>query len=129
MKITHMKSIGLSAILALLVCSFGAYAEETNKEEPHMNMNKDPIKGRVDEAHSADSVDKQNEAFNICLRATQRFEQQERAKETGKTAVASLSDSCKTDLKPVTYWLCMDKEANGQVDFNVAHTHCSKQTN
>jgi hypothetical protein len=106
MKISHMKTIGLSAILALLVCSFGAYAEET-KEETHMN----------------------SEAFNICLRATQLFEQQERAKETGKTAVASLSDSCKTDLKPLTYWLCMDKEANAQVDFNVAHTHCSKQTN
>ena len=126
MKITHMKTIGLSAILALLVCSFGAYAEET-KEETHMN--KDQIKGRVDEARSADSVDKQSEAFNTCLRATQRFEQQERAKETGKPAVASLSDSCKTDLKPLSYWLCMDKEANGQVDFNVAHTHCSKQTN
>ena len=123
MKITHMKTIGLSAILALLVCSFGAYAEET-KAETHMN--KDQIKGRVDENSSADSVDKQSEAFNTCLRATQRFEQQERAKETGKPAV---SDSCKTDLKPLSYWLCMDKEANGQVDFNVAHTHCSKQTN
>ena len=32
MKITHMKTIGLSAILALLVCSFGAYAEETKEE-------------------------------------------------------------------------------------------------
>jgi uncharacterized protein YjbJ (UPF0337 family) len=49
MKITHIKSIGLSAILALLVCSFGAYAEET-KDETHLNMNKDQIKGRVDEA-------------------------------------------------------------------------------
>jgi len=71
MKITQMKTIGLSAILALLVCSFGAYAEET-KEKTHMN--KDQIKGRVDEAHSADSADKKSEAFNICLRATQRFE-------------------------------------------------------
>ena len=104
MKITHMKTLGLSAILALLVCSSVAYAEETKEE-----------------TRSADSVDKQSEAFNICLRATQRFEQQEMAKETGKTAVASLSDSCKTDLKPLTYWLCMDKEANGQIDFNVAH--------
>jgi len=112
MKITHMRSIGLSAILALLVFSFGAYAEETKEE-----------------THSADSVDKQSEAFNICLRATQRFEQQERSKGTGKTEVTSLSASCKTELKPVTYWLCMDKEANGQVDFNVAHTRCAKQTN
>jgi hypothetical protein len=122
-EVTHMKTIGLSAILALLVCSFGAYAEET-KEEP--SMNKDQIKVQVNEARGADSVDKQSDAFNTCLRATQRFEQQEMAKETGKTAVASLSDSCKTDLKPLTYWLCMDKEANEQVDFNVAHTHCSK---
>ena len=47
MKITHMKTIGLSAILALLVCSFGVYAEET-KEETHMN--KDQVKGRVEES-------------------------------------------------------------------------------
>ncbi|MGZ8160863.1 MAG: hypothetical protein ACXWT4_18960 [Methylobacter sp.] len=126
MKITYMKTIGLSAMLALLVCSFGAYAEETKEETP---MNKEQIKGRDNEALSADSVDKQSEAFNTCIRATQRFEQQEMAKETGKTAVASLSDSCKTDLKPLTYWLCMDKEAHAQVDINVAHTHCSKFTN
>jgi len=124
MKITHMKTIGLSAILALLVCSFGAYAEVAKEET---TTNKDQTKGRVDEALSAVSVDNQSEAFNICLRATQHFEQQEKAKEeTGKTTVASLPDSCKTDLKPLTYWLCMDKEANEQVDFNVAHTHCSK---
>ena len=49
MKITQVKSIGLSAILALLVCSFSAYAEETKGESP-TNINKDQIKGRVDEA-------------------------------------------------------------------------------
>jgi uncharacterized protein YjbJ (UPF0337 family) len=43
-----MKSIGLSVILTLLVCSFDAYAEETKEEHP-INMNKDQIKGRVDE--------------------------------------------------------------------------------
>jgi hypothetical protein len=128
MKITHMNPINLSAILALLVCSFCAYAEET-KEETNMNMNKDQTKARVDDAHSAGSVDKQSEAFNICLRATQRFEQQERTNGTGKAAVASLSASCKTELKPVAYWLCMDKEAIGQVDFNAAHTRCAKQIN
>jgi hypothetical protein len=128
MKITHMNPIGLSAILALLVCSFYAYAEET-KEKTNKNMNNDQIKTRVDDAHNTDSVDKQSEAFNICLRATQRFEQEERTKGTGKAAVASLSASCKTELKPLTYWLCMDKEAIGQVDFNAAHTRCAKQTN
>jgi len=48
MKLTHMKLIGLSAVIAFTVCSFGAYAEES-KEETYRNMNKDQIKGRVDE--------------------------------------------------------------------------------
>jgi hypothetical protein len=128
MKITHMNPIGISAILALLVCSFYAYAEVT-KDETHINMNKDQIKTRVDDANNTDSVDKQSEAFNICLRATQRFEQEEKTKGTGKATVTSLSASCKTELKPVTYWLCMDKEAIAQVDFNAAHTRCTIQTN
>jgi uncharacterized protein YjbJ (UPF0337 family) len=49
MKLTHMKRIGLSVVIALSVCSFGAYAEES-KEENYKEMNKDQIKGRVDEA-------------------------------------------------------------------------------
>jgi hypothetical protein len=72
----------------------------------------------------------QSEAFNICLRAIQRFEQQEKEKANGngKPAITSLSASCKTELKPAPYWLCMDKEAIGEVDFNTAHWHCAKQT-
>jgi hypothetical protein len=72
----------------------------------------------------------QSEAFNICLRATQRFEQHEKAKlnVNDKIAVTSLSASCKTELKPAPYWLCMDKEAMGEVDFNTAHWRCAKQT-
>jgi hypothetical protein len=77
---------------------------------------------------SAGTVGTQSDAFNICLRATQRFEQQERANGNGKTAITSLSASCKTELKPASYWLCMDKEAIGQVDFNAAHWRCAKQT-
>jgi uncharacterized protein YjbJ (UPF0337 family) len=49
MKQTHLKLIGLSAIFTLALCSFGVYAEE-DKEESPSNMNKDQIKGRVDEA-------------------------------------------------------------------------------
>ena len=74
----------------------------------------------------AEAVDTQSEAFKICLQATQRFEQQETANGTGKAAVAPLSASCKTELKPASYWLCMDKEAIAKVDFNVAHSHCAK---
>ncbi len=69
------------------------------------------------------------EAFNICLRATQRFEQQERAKGNKKPAEAPISASCKKELKPAAYWQCMDKEAMQNVDFNTAHWRCAKQTN
>lgn len=81
------------------------------------------------EEKSTDTVDAQNEAFNICLRATQRFEQQERAKGQKKTAEAPISASCKTELKPASYWRCMEKEAAAEVDFNTAHWRCAKQTN
>lgn len=79
---------------------------------------------------SANAVDTQSEAFKTCLRATQRFEQQENAKlnVNDKIAVTSLSASCKTELKPAPYWVCMEKEAIGEVDFNTAHWRCAKQT-
>jgi hypothetical protein len=73
----------------------------------------------------AEEADTHGEAFNTCLRATQHFEQQESANGAGKTAGTSLSASCKTALKPTSYWLCMDKDAIAKVDFNVAHTHCA----
>lgn len=85
--------------------------------------------GETSQGKSAESVGAQNEAFNICLRATQRFEQQERAKGIKKATESPISDSCKTELKPASYWLCMDKEANAEVDFNTAHWRCAKQTN
>ncbi|HEY8159777.1 MAG TPA: hypothetical protein VIF10_13845 [Methylobacter sp.] len=78
---------------------------------------------------STESADAQNDAFNICLRATQRFEQQEIAKGNKKPAEAPISASCKTEPKPAAYWLCMEKEANAEVDFNTAHWRCAKQTN
>lgn len=78
---------------------------------------------------NTDAANTQNDAFTICLRATQRFEQQEKAKGNKKPAEASISASCKTELKPAPYWLCMEKEANAEVDFNTAHWRCAKQTN
>jgi hypothetical protein len=92
------------------------------------NLSPDNQPSKTLPGDSPDAVDTQSEAFNICLRATQRFEQQERDKGNGKTAVTSLSASCKTELKPAPYWLCMDKEAIGEVDFNTAHWRCAKQT-
>ena len=87
-----------------------------------------PTLRRALQEKSTGSADEQ-EAFNICLRATQRFEQQERAKGNKKPAEAPISASCKKELKPASYWQCMDKEAMQEVDFNTAHWRCAKQTN
>ncbi|MFU8789252.1 MAG: CsbD family protein [Methylobacter sp.] len=46
------KTIGLLAIAALSVYSFGAYAGE-NKDEAPFNINKDQIDGRVNETKGA----------------------------------------------------------------------------
>jgi len=48
MKQTHIKLIGLSAVLILALSSFSVYAEE-EKEDSLINMNKDQIKGRADQ--------------------------------------------------------------------------------
>ncbi len=85
--------------------------------------------GQTAPGTSAESADTQTEAFNICLRATQRFEQREQTKGDKKPAEAPLSASCKTELKPLPYWQCMEKEANQDVDFNTAHRRCAKQNN
>ena len=69
-----------------------------------------------------------SDAFNICIRATERFEQQEKDNANKKAPITSLSASCKTELKPAAYWLCMDKQAIEHVDFNTAHSQCAKQT-
>ncbi|QPK65022.1 hypothetical protein IVG45_08825 [Methylomonas sp. LL1] len=81
------------------------------------------------EKANGDSADTQGGAYDICLRATQRFEQQEKEKGTEKAAIASLSASCKTELKPAKYWFCMEKEAIAEVDFNAAHWRCAKKLN
>lgn len=72
-------------------------------------------------------VDTQSEAYKICLRATQLFDQQEQAKGNRKVEMTSLSASCQEELKSADYWRCMEKEANANVDFNTAHGHCANQ--
>jgi uncharacterized protein YjbJ (UPF0337 family) len=47
MKLTNMKHTGLLAAILLTFCSFGVYAEESKIES---NVNKDQVKGRVEEA-------------------------------------------------------------------------------
>lgn len=76
--------------------------------------------------NDGNAADMQSEAYDICLRATQRFEHQEKDKETGKAPIVPLSAACKTELKPAKYWLCMEKEAIAKVDFNAAHWRCAK---
>ncbi len=47
MKLTNMKLTGLGAAIVLAFCSFGVYAAENQEPTP---INKDQVKGRVDEA-------------------------------------------------------------------------------
>jgi uncharacterized protein YjbJ (UPF0337 family) len=47
MKLNRIKSTGLLAVIVLLFCSFGANAAEIKVET---NINKDQVKGRVEEA-------------------------------------------------------------------------------
>ncbi len=47
MKLTRMKFTGLCAGMVLAFCAFGAYAEESQEVT---NVNKDQVKGRVEEA-------------------------------------------------------------------------------
>jgi hypothetical protein len=75
-----------------------------------------------------EGVDTESEAYKICMRATKLFEQQERAKGKAETAEAPITASCKTELKPASYWNCMEQEAIQKVDFNTAHWSCAKQT-
>jgi hypothetical protein len=81
------------------------------------------------ERESAGSGGAQNEdAYAICMRATQRFEEQEKTKGNEKPEVTPLSTACEEELKPAAYWLCMEKKAGEQVDFNSAHWQCGRQT-
>lgn len=77
----------------------------------------------------AGSADTQSDAYYLCLRATQLFDQQEQAKGNTKTEITSLETSCKEELKPAAYWRCMEKQAVEKVDINTAHWRCGKQTN
>ncbi|MGZ8096133.1 MAG: hypothetical protein ACXWUD_07775 [Methylosarcina sp.] len=71
----------------------------------------------------------ESDAYNICLRATRLFEQQEKAKGKDETAEAPISASCESkEQKPASYWQCMEKQAMEKVDFNTAHWRCGKQT-
>ena len=104
-------------------------AETTNGVQSSPAQPSETESRTAPEKANGDSADTQIGAYDICLRATQRFEQQEKDNGTGKAAIASLSASCKTELKPAKYWLCMENEANEEVDFNAAHWRCAKKLN
>lgn len=104
----------IAGLIVILTLPILGHAETTGDGQPQA---------------AAESADAQRDAFAICLRATQRFEQREQTKGSKKPAEAPLSASCKTELKPVAYWQCMDQEAHQDVDFNTAHWRCAKQSN
>ena len=60
MKLTNLKLTGLFAVIVLIFCSLGAYAEDSQEVTPPMN--KDQIEGRVGEAQG-----KTREATGVIL--------------------------------------------------------------
>ena len=60
MKLTNLKLTGLFAVIVLIFCSLGAYAEDSQEVTPPMN--KDQIEGRVGEAQG-----KAREATGVIL--------------------------------------------------------------
>jgi hypothetical protein len=84
--------------------------------------------GETSKEKNAGNTGTKSDAYAICLRATQRFDQQEEAKGNPKPEITSLSTSCEEELKPASYWLCMEKEAIEKADFNSAHWRCAKKT-
>ncbi|MDO9268338.1 MAG: hypothetical protein Q7T96_04395 [Methylobacter sp.] len=119
----------VAGFILIMILPVVAKAQAPTDVQPQESSPEALPPGSNPQEKSTGSADAQSDAFNICLRATQRFEQQERAKGNKKSAEAPLSASCKTELKPASYWLCMDKEAIEKVDFNTAHWRCAKQTN
>ncbi len=121
----HKLIAGFILIITLpMLCK----ADAPNSSQSSPIQPSDTKSRTASEKANGDSADTQSGAYDICLRATRRFEQQEKKdKGTGKAAIASLSASCKTELKPAKYWLCMEKEATAEVDFNTAHSHCAKK--
>ncbi len=119
----------IMAVFILLTLPMLSQAEAPNDALDSADQPSDTDSRPSVEKANGDSTDPQSGAYDICLRATQRFEQQEKANGTGKAAIAPLSASCKTELKPATYWLCMEKEAIAEVDFNAAHWRCSRKFN
>ncbi|WP_020562655.1 hypothetical protein [Methylosarcina fibrata] len=85
----------------------------------------EPVKTSPGDTGSGES---QSEAYQLCLRATKLFDQQEKAQGNTKTEVTSLSTACEEKLKPAAYWQCMEKQAMNKIDFNTAHWRCGKQT-
>jgi hypothetical protein len=126
----HKLVAGLILALALPIAGKAKVTAENTPEvliaEPNGVTEQKVVPSSTPEALPSGT---QSEAFTICLRATQRFELQEKANGNGKIAVTPLSATCQTELKSAPYWLCMDKEAMGKVDFNTAHWRCAKQTN
>jgi hypothetical protein len=130
-----MRNLIAGLILIMMLPAVGEAQAPTGVERPRNVLEPSPEATPADshpapapEAKRAGAAGTQSEAYAICLRATQRFEQQEKAKGNEKTEVTPLSTACEEELKPVAYWLCMDKKASEQVDFNSAHWQCGQQT-
>jgi hypothetical protein len=131
-----MRNLIAGFILIMILPAVGQAQTATGAQRPRNVLEPSPGTSPAEshpppasEGKSAGSGSAQNEdAYAICMRATQRFDQQEKAKGNEKTEVTPLSTACQEELKPAAYWLCMEKKASEQVDFNSAHWQCARQT-
>ncbi|MBL1262284.1 hypothetical protein [Candidatus Methylomicrobium oryzae] len=130
-----MRNLIAGFILIVILPAVGTAQTSTGVERPRNVLEPSPETGpagphppRASEGKNAGSAGTQGDAYAICMRATQRFDEQEKAKGNEKTEVTSLSTACQEELKPAAYWLCMDKKALEQVDFNSADWQCARQT-
>ncbi|WP_031429693.1 hypothetical protein [Methylomicrobium agile] len=130
-----MRNLIAGFILIVILPAVGAAQAPSGVERPRNVLEPSPEtvpagsdSPSASEGKATGSAGSQGEAYAICLRATRRFDEQEKVKGNEKTEITPLSTACQEELKPAAYWLCMDKKAVEQVDFNSADWQCERQT-
>ena len=68
-----------------------------------------------------------DEANSLCEQATRKFEKLEVAKGRAFVDKGEFMPACKDNKKkPLSYWKCMNEQADQNVALNIAHTECKK---
>ena len=66
-----------------------------------------------------------DEASSLCEQATRKFEEIEVAKGRKFVDKGEFMPSCEDNKKkPLSYWKCMNEQADQKTALNIAHTEC-----